>query len=82
MSEREFSIQPVTLEGRFVRLEPLSRDHLDGIVAAGSFEEIGAPEPPGTIRNPGPARQAPARGFAVRSKRQSPCRAPQHAADQ
>src|SRR5439155_9248766 len=40
MSERPFSIQPVTLEGRYVRLEPLSRDHLDGIVAAGSFEEI------------------------------------------
>ena len=30
----------MTLEGRYVRLEPLSRDHLDGIVAAGSFEEI------------------------------------------
>ncbi len=40
MTEPPFVVRPVTLEGRFVRLEPLSRDHLDGIVAAGSFEEI------------------------------------------
>jgi N-acetyltransferase len=33
-------IRPVTLEGKHVRLEPLSRDHLDGIVAAGSYPEI------------------------------------------
>src|SRR5205823_9475171 len=40
MNERPFSIRPVTLEGRYVRLEPLAREHLDGIIAAGSFEEI------------------------------------------
>jgi RimJ/RimL family protein N-acetyltransferase len=35
-----FDVRPVTLEGRHVRLEPLTRDHLDGLVAAGSLEEI------------------------------------------
>ena len=40
MTEPPFVIRPVTLEGRCVRLEPLSRDHLAGIVAAGSFDEI------------------------------------------
>ena len=39
-AEPAFSVAPVTLEGRSVRLEPLAREHLDGIVAAGSFEEI------------------------------------------
>jgi len=39
-SEPAFTVAPVTLEGRSVRLEPLAREHLDGIVAAGSFEEI------------------------------------------
>ena len=33
-------VRPVVLEGSHVRLEPLSRDHLDGIIAAGSFDEI------------------------------------------
>ncbi|HEV8490356.1 MAG TPA: GNAT family N-acetyltransferase [Candidatus Limnocylindrales bacterium] len=28
-----FPLEPVTLEGRLVRLEPLSRDHLDGLAA-------------------------------------------------
>lgn len=36
----DFVIAPVTLTGQHVRLEPLSREHLDGIVAAGSFDEI------------------------------------------
>jgi RimJ/RimL family protein N-acetyltransferase len=40
MTEPPFDIRPVTLEGRYVRLEPLSRDHLEGIIAAGSFDEI------------------------------------------
>jgi RimJ/RimL family protein N-acetyltransferase len=35
-----FDVRPVTLEGRYVRLAPLSRDHLHGLLAAGSFEEI------------------------------------------
>ena len=39
-AEPAFTVAPVTLEGRSVRLEPLAREHLDGIVAAGSFEEI------------------------------------------
>jgi RimJ/RimL family protein N-acetyltransferase len=39
-SERPFDIRPVTLEGRRVRLEPLSREHLDGIVEAGDHAEI------------------------------------------
>ena len=40
MNEPTLDIRPVTLEGKHVRLEPMSRDHLDGIVAAASFEEI------------------------------------------
>jgi RimJ/RimL family protein N-acetyltransferase len=40
VNEPLFDIRPVTLEGRYVRLEPLSREHLEGIFAAGSFEEI------------------------------------------
>jgi len=40
MIEPLFDIRPVTLEGRYVRLEPLSREHLEGIFAAGSFDEI------------------------------------------
>lgn len=40
MAETPFEIQRVTLEGRYVRLEPLAREHLEGIIAAGSFEEI------------------------------------------
>lgn len=38
--EPALDIRPVTLEGKHVRLEPLAREHLDGIVAAGSFPEI------------------------------------------
>ena len=40
MAERAFEVRTVTLEGRRVRLEPLAREHLEGIIAAGSFEEI------------------------------------------
>jgi RimJ/RimL family protein N-acetyltransferase len=40
MGEQPFEIKPVMLEGTHVRLEPLAREHLDGIVAAGSFPEI------------------------------------------
>jgi RimJ/RimL family protein N-acetyltransferase len=40
VGEPTLDIRPVTLEGKHVRLEPLSRDHLDGIVAAGSYPEI------------------------------------------
>jgi len=40
MDAPSLEIRPVVLEGRYVRLEPLSRDHLDGIVAAGSFDDI------------------------------------------
>jgi RimJ/RimL family protein N-acetyltransferase len=40
MGEPAFDITPVTLEGKYVRLEPLSRGHLDALVAAGSFPEI------------------------------------------
>lgn len=40
MTEPLFDVRPVTLEGVHVRLEPLSREHLDGMVAAGSFDEI------------------------------------------
>lgn len=39
---KALDIRPVVLEGRYVRLEPLAREHLDGIVAAGSFGEIWA----------------------------------------
>jgi len=35
-----FPTQPVTLEGRYVRLIPLERAHLDELVAAGAFDEI------------------------------------------
>ncbi len=34
------SIAPVTLEGRHVRLEPMTLDHLPGLVAAGSFPRL------------------------------------------
>lgn len=34
------TFEPVTLEGRFVRLEPLSRAHLDGLCAVGLEDEI------------------------------------------
>jgi RimJ/RimL family protein N-acetyltransferase len=40
MSELDFGIKPVTLEGQHVRLEPLARDHLGGLIAAGAFPEI------------------------------------------
>src|SRR6187402_1665837 len=33
-------IRPVTLEGKRVRLEPLSLDHVDGLWAAGSDPEL------------------------------------------
>lgn len=33
-------LTPVTLEGRIVRLEPLSRDHLDGLLAVGLEPEL------------------------------------------
>ncbi|MBI5283844.1 MAG: GNAT family N-acetyltransferase [Chloroflexi bacterium] len=44
------AIRPVTLEGTYARLEPLGPDHLDGIVRAGSFDEIWTwiPEQPRT----------------------------------
>jgi RimJ/RimL family protein N-acetyltransferase len=34
------NITPVTLEGRFVRLEPLSRDHLDGLCEVAFDEDL------------------------------------------
>jgi RimJ/RimL family protein N-acetyltransferase len=40
VAEARFDVRPVTLEGRHVRLEPLSRAHLERIVAAASFDEI------------------------------------------
>ena len=40
MAESEFLVTPVTLTGTCVRLEPLSRDHLDGLMTAGSYDEI------------------------------------------
>ncbi|MFQ6025962.1 MAG: GNAT family N-acetyltransferase [Dehalococcoidia bacterium] len=35
-----FDPQPVTLEGRIVRLEPLTQEHAAGVLAAGSDESI------------------------------------------
>jgi hypothetical protein len=40
MTASDFDVNPITLSGEHIRLEPLSRDHLDGIVAAGLFDEI------------------------------------------
>lgn len=40
MMTDEFDVKPVTLQGRYVRLGPMSRGDLDGLVAAGSFDEI------------------------------------------
>jgi RimJ/RimL family protein N-acetyltransferase len=40
MTDSDFVARPLTLSGRHVRLEPLARDHLDGLFAAGSFDEI------------------------------------------
>lgn len=42
MDSPSLDIHPVVLEGRYVRLEPLSREHLDGIAAAGSYDDIWA----------------------------------------
>ena len=36
----EMTIEPVTLEGRHVRLEPLARTHLEGLAAGGLDEEL------------------------------------------
>jgi RimJ/RimL family protein N-acetyltransferase len=33
-------IEPVTLEGDRVRLEPMRRDHLDGLTEAGRYDEL------------------------------------------
>jgi len=38
--EGKMQVEPVTLTGRYVRLEPLSLDHLDGLCAVGLEEEI------------------------------------------
>jgi len=35
-----FNPRPVTLEGRFVRLEPMSADHAEGLFEAGRFDEL------------------------------------------
>jgi RimJ/RimL family protein N-acetyltransferase len=40
VAEPPFEIRPVTLQGKHVRLDPMRREHLDGLIAAGSFEEI------------------------------------------
>jgi N-acetyltransferase len=40
MLSGEMKIEPVTLTGKYVRLEPLSLDHLDGLCAVGLEEEI------------------------------------------
>lgn len=45
---RPFAPSPVTLVGRFVRLEPLAHAHADGLIAAGTFDSIW----PGTSRPP------------------------------
>lgn len=34
------NIRPITLEGKHVRLEPLSMDHLDGLYAVGTDEDL------------------------------------------
>lgn len=36
----QLDVRPVTLEGAYVRLEPLAPHHVDGIARAGSFDEI------------------------------------------
>ena len=33
-------IEPVTLEGKRVRLEPMNENHLDALTAAGAFDEL------------------------------------------
>jgi RimJ/RimL family protein N-acetyltransferase len=33
-------IEPVTLEGKRVRLEPMKEEHLDALTAAGAFDEL------------------------------------------
>jgi RimJ/RimL family protein N-acetyltransferase len=35
MERKPMLVEPVTLEGRFVRMEPLSLDHVDGLCAVG-----------------------------------------------
>ncbi len=45
-------IQPVTLTGRFVRLEPLSLDHVPGLWLAGNEPEIWTYMPYGNLDSP------------------------------
>lgn len=40
MDAPSLDIHSVVLEGRYVRLEPLSREHLDGILTAGSHDDL------------------------------------------
>ena len=39
-SPATMNVVPVVLEGTYVRLEPLSLDHVDGLFAAGQDEGI------------------------------------------
>ncbi len=43
-------VQPVTLTGRFVRLEPLGEEHVDGLAAVGLEDEIWRYMPYGQMR--------------------------------
>jgi RimJ/RimL family protein N-acetyltransferase len=40
MTQQEMRVEPVTLEGRHVRLEPLSKAHLAGLAEVGLEEEL------------------------------------------
>ncbi len=44
-------VRPVTLTGRFVRLEPLSEEHVSGLAAVGLEDAIWRYMPYGTMRN-------------------------------
>src|SRR5512140_1545294 len=44
-------VEPVTLTGRFVRLEPLSEEHVSGLTAIGLEEDIWRYMPYGQMRN-------------------------------
>lgn len=50
------NVKPVTLTGKFVRLEPLSEDHVPGLAAIGIDDSIWRYMPYGYMRNEGDIR--------------------------
>jgi len=56
-TSRMFDPQPVVLEGKYVRVEPLAREHAADLIEAGSDEEIWRYMPRGPLMNSDDANQ-------------------------